>query len=281
VRLSFLLVRRVPPVQSPVLLDVFSLLRKRGHDVDVGIAEEKVARSDRIRVAHDLYVLKSHTELSLSLAGSLSAQGGRLLNPYASCAATQNKIVASRLLRAAGVPVPRTWVTGDPALLRRLAVERPLIVKPYLGHRGAGIHLVRSAADLSGLRLPDGPVMAQEYVDGGHEDMKVYVVGTEVFAVRKPFSATSFTVPGRPSAVDSTVRAIALRCGQALGLGLYGIDVVEGDGGPVVVDLNYFPGYKGVHDVAPLIADYIARYAAGDETLEARAAATFAQVGAE
>jgi ribosomal protein S6--L-glutamate ligase len=267
VRLYFLLVRRVPPVPSPVLVEVFRLLRKRGFEVDGGIAEEIVVRSDDFRPTHDLYLLKSHTELSLSLAGVLDAQGAELLNPYASCTATQNKIVASRRLRAAGVPVPRTWVTGDLDLLRRIADERPLIVKPYRGHRGAGIHVVRTPADLHGVALDDSPVMAQEYVNGGPEDVKVYVVGDDVFAVRKPFSATSFTVPGRPCEVDSELRDIALRCGQALGLGLYGLDVTEGPAGPVVVDLNYFPGYKGVPDVAPLIADYIERYAAGQETL--------------
>lgn len=267
-KLFFLLVRRVPPVASPVLVEVFELLRRRGYQVDATIAEELVAEIDSVRVAHDLYVLKSHTELSLSLAGVLDAQGARLLNPYASCIATQNKIVAARRLQAAGVPVPRTWVTGDLDLLRRVAGETPLIVKPYLGHRGAGIHVVRQPGDVSDLSLPDGLIMAQQYVDGQPEDVKVYVVGDEVFAVRKPFSPTSFTVPGQPCEVDSDLRAIAQRCGQALGLGLYGLDVVETPDGPVVVDLNYFPGYKGVPGAASLIADYIERFAVGDVTLE-------------
>jgi ribosomal protein S6--L-glutamate ligase len=267
-KLYFLLVRRVPPVPSPVLVDVFELLRRRGFQVDAGIAEELVAQTDRTDVAHDLYVLKSHTQLSLSLAGVLDAQGARLLNPYASCTATQNKIVASRRLRAAGVPVPRTWVTGELDLLRQVAAKTPIIVKPYLGHRGAGIHLVRKPGDFRDVALPDGPIMAQEYVNGQGEDVKLYVVGDEVFAVRKPFSPTSFAVAGKPCEVDSDLRAIAQRCGWALGLGLYGLDVVEGPGGPVVVDLNYFPGYKGVPGIAPLIADYIERFAVGQVTLE-------------
>lgn len=267
-KLYFLLVRRVPPVPSPVLVEVFELLRGRGFEVDGGIAEEIVVQADYVHVAHDIYLLKSHTELALSLAGSLDAQGANLLNPYTACAATQNKIVASRLLRAAGVPIPRTWVTGDLDLLRSIAEEGPLIVKPHRGHRGVGIHLVRTPRDLSGLPLAEGPIMAQEYIDGADEDVKVYVVGDDVFAVRKPFSPTSFTVPGRPSAVNPELRAIAVRCGRALGLGLYGLDVVEGSNGPVVVDVNYFPGYKGVPGIAPLIADYIERYAAGEETLE-------------
>jgi ribosomal protein S6--L-glutamate ligase len=263
VRLYFILVRRVPPVPSPVLLEVFTLLEQRGFEIDSGIPEEQVVRPDRLRVEHDLYILKSHTELSLSLAGVLETLGAQLLNPYASCITTQDKIVASRRLRAAGVPVPRCWVTGDLELMAPIAEETPLIVKPHRGHRGAGISIVRSPAELATLEPPDGPVLIQEHVTGSGEDVKVYVAGDEVFAVRKEFSPTSFTRPGRSCAVSSEVREIALRCGRILGLGLYGLDVLETDEGPVVVDVNYFPGYKGCPRAAPVIADYIDDYAHG------------------
>jgi ribosomal protein S6--L-glutamate ligase len=83
----------------------------------------------------------------------------------------------------------------------------------------------------------------------------------KAFAVRKHFSTDSFTIPGRPCAVSAEVYEIARRCGQACGLGLYGMDMIETPEGPVVVDLNYFPGYKGVPNAAPLIADYIEDYA--------------------
>jgi ribosomal protein S6--L-glutamate ligase len=259
----FLLVRRVPPVQSAVLTEVFAELTCRGFHIESGIAEEIVARPMDLRATHDLYVLKSHTELSLSLAGVLDLQGARLLNPYANCAVTQNKIVTAHLLRAAGVPTPLSWVTGDLMLLEDIVAERPVIIKPYLGHRGAGLRIVRNPTELAEVPSPKSPVLVQEFIEGSREDLKVYVVGQHVFGVRKPFSSDSFTRPGRPCPVTPEVRAIALRCGQVFGLGLYGLDIVESASGPWVVDLNTFPGYKGVPDVAPLIADYIARVATG------------------
>jgi ribosomal protein S6--L-glutamate ligase len=262
-RLYFILARRVPPVQSPVLVEVFDLLERRGFEIESGMPEETVVRPDRLSVEHDLYVLKSHTELSLSLAGVLAAQGARLLNPYESCLAAQDKIVASRRLRAAGVPAPRTWVTGELERLEPIVEETPLVIKPYRGHRGVDVTLVRSASDLATLGRPTVPMLAQEHVEGPGEDLKVYVVGTHVFAVRKPFSPSSFTRPGRPCEVDGELCEIALSCGRALGLGLYGLDAIEGPEGSVVVDVNTFPGYKGVPDVAPLIADYIEGYALG------------------
>jgi len=263
-KLYFMLVRRIPPEESPVLREVFNALRRRGFEVDMGIAEEMVGAPDRLVPGHDLYVLKSHTQLSLSLAGVLDSQGARILNPYANCVATQNKIIASRRLAAAGIPAPRCWVTGDLALLRSIAEKHPLIIKPYVGHRGTGIRVVRRADELDGVASA-GPVLIQEYVQGPGEDLKVYVVGEEVFAVRKPFSESSFTRPGRQCPVSAEVRAIALRCGKAFGLGLYGLDVIESRDGPVVVDVNFFPGYKGIRNIAPLIAEYIEAYAHGHQ----------------
>jgi ribosomal protein S6--L-glutamate ligase len=262
-RLFFLLTRRVPPIPSPVLVRVCELLRARGFRIEGSIAEEALLRPDRLGVEHDLYVLKSHTELSLSVAGVLDTLGARLLNPYMSCMATQDKIVASRRLYAAGVPAPRSWVTADPALLRPLVEKAPVILKPHRGHRGAGISIVRTPRDLDRLELTKGPLLVQEYVRGTGEDLKVYVVGEQVFAVRKRFSRTSFARPGRPCRVVPEIEEIALACGRILGLGLYGLDVIEAERGPVVVDVNTFPGYKGVPGAAPLIAEYIEDYAHG------------------
>jgi len=214
-----------------------------------------------LTVAHDLYLLKSDTELSLSMAGVLHAQGARLLNPYPACLAVRDKIVASWHLCAAGIPAPRTWITNDLSLLRPFAETQPLIIKPYRGFHGAGIRIVRSRDELAALPTPESPALVQEYIEGSGHDVKVYVIGEEVFATRKPFSPDSFTRPGQPSAVSDRVRDIALRCGPLFGLGLYGLDVIESPRGPVVVDVNYFPGYKGIPEAPRLLADYIESYA--------------------
>jgi ribosomal protein S6--L-glutamate ligase len=260
-RVFFLTVRRVPPVPSPVLVEVFAQLRDAGFEVGEAIPEEVVMRVDDLDPADDLYVLKSHTELALSLGGLLHARGARLLNPYPACTLAQDKVIACNLLRRAGVAAPRTWVTGDLRLMTPLLAAGPLIVKPHRGHRGAGISVVRDEEELAAVPAPDGPVVVQEYVSGSGVDLKVYVVGEHVFAVRKPFAADSFTRPGRPCPVNQAVREIALRSGEAFGLGLFGLDLIESPDGPVVVDVNYFPGYKGVEGAAPLIAGFVRDYA--------------------
>src|SRR3989449_11778732 len=208
---------------------------------------------DRLASTHDLYLLKSYTALSLSLAGVLHAEGARLLNPYPGCFASRDKIVASKLLHTAGIPAPRCWVTADLKLLDPIVEETPLIVKPHMGWRGEGIHIVRNRRELGAIRQPQTPLLIQEYLQGAGEDLRMYIAGDQVFAARKRFSSASFAEPGQPGAVTSELRDIALRCGRAFGLGLYSMDVIGTPDGPKVVDVNDFPGYKAVPDAAEIV----------------------------
>ncbi|MFD1213736.1 RimK family alpha-L-glutamate ligase [Arthrobacter sp. GCM10027362] len=268
-RITFLLARRVPDVPSPVLQVVAALLTAAGHQVDGWIPEDRLLRADRFLPDADLYLLKSHTELALSLAGVLHHQGLPILNPYPACVRAQDKVTASQALRAAGVMAPETWLTGDLSLAAPLLEAGPVVVKPHRGHRGVGVHIVRSTAQLQSLPEPAEPVVVQRYVPGPGEDLKVYVAGDHVHAVRKRFSGDSFTRPGRPVPVTDAVRDLARRVRSAFGLELFGVDVIESPQGPIPVDVNYFPGYKGCEaGVAAQIATVIqeqVRHALGAE----------------
>lgn len=262
-RLRFLTVTRMPDVPSPLLAEVTQLLRRLGHEVDHVTLEKQLLDVGRLAPDQDLYLLKSHTELSLSVAAVLHEQGARLLNPWEACAATQDKLRAHRRLQEAGVPVPRTLVTGDYACVTTSPERVPLVLKPVRGHRGVGVEVVTDPGMLAGRPAPTTPMLLQHLVVGPGEDLKVYVVGHQVWAVRKPFGPLSFTRPGRAVAISHEVEDIALRAGAALGLGMYGMDVIDSAAGPVVVDLNYFPGYKGCSGVAAPMAAYIDAYARG------------------
>jgi glutathione synthase/RimK-type ligase-like ATP-grasp enzyme len=205
----------------------------------------------------DLCVLKSHTELALSLAALVHRRGTPVLNPYPACAATMNKIVATWLLRRAGVPVPETWLTGSPQHALNLLQRGPLVAKPSRGHRGQGVRFCHQPSDFDGLDWNGQPILVQELIPGNGEDLKVYVAGRHVAAIRKRFAPGSFAMPGAPVPVTPQVERIAHTCGAVLGLQLYGVDVIEAPDGPRVVDVNYFPGYKGVADSPQWLAECI------------------------
>jgi ribosomal protein S6--L-glutamate ligase len=261
-RIACLLDRRAHKMPTPLLESVFARLERRGHRVDWMIPEEQLTRADVLAPEYDLYLLKSQSQLALSLGAILHAQGARLVNRYPACAAVRDKVVAAGRLRAAAIPAPRTWVTHDLALVESLLANGPLVVKPQRGLHGAGVHVLRRPADLVAVPPPTSPQLVQDYVEGGPDDLKLYVIGGEVFGVRKQFSRNSFSTPGRPCDVPAEVRDVALRCGRAFGLCLYGLDVIESPDGPVVVDVNYFPGYRGIAGADELVAEYLERVAA-------------------
>jgi ribosomal protein S6--L-glutamate ligase len=239
---------------NPALAEVVELLRARGVDVEVGVAEDIVLRPEDPALAADLFVLKSHTPFWLSVAAILHEQGARIVNPYPACVAAQDKIVCTHRLAAAEVRTPRSWVTGDLARLLDVAEERPLIIKPSVGGRGVGIQIVHSARELAAVPPPSHAVLVQEYVSEGDE-VKLYVVGDEVSGVVKRYEGRGFV--RSMCAVDDAMREVALRCGRALGLGIYGVDVILAKDGPVVIDVNYFPSFKGVPGAGERIAAYL------------------------
>ena len=256
-----LLDRRAHGTPTPLLEQVADRLGEWGIELRMGVVEEMAVRPDELRPAFSAYLLKSYSDLALGLAAALDGRGARILNPYLSCALLRDKVATAAALRDAGVPAPRTWATADPLTLAPLLAETPLIIKPARGVHGVGVRVVREATELRRLReelAPDGaarrPLVAQELVPGPGSDLKLYVAGDRTFAVRKPFSAASHVEDGEQCSVPDRARKIALRTGRALGLRIYGLDLIEGPSGPVVVDVNYFPGFRGVPDAAEAVA---------------------------
>lgn len=247
---------------SPVVAELFDRLGRAGCCVSWSIGEEHAYEPCAVRVDHDLYLLKSQAPAALSLAGVLDAQGANILNPVRSCHLAQDKVVASFRLAAFGIGTPRTWASAEPARLRPIVGSGPLVVKPYNGYHGTGVQFLKDAEQLLSLPATDTAVLVQELVAGA-DDLKVYVIGDDVFGVRKTFDPSSHGRAGVPVALSREVVEMARRCGAAFGLGLYGIDVVETENDPVVIDVNYFPGYKGVPDAAERLCAYVLTYADG------------------
>jgi ribosomal protein S6--L-glutamate ligase len=258
-RIGMIMVRHPETRISPIMPQVVTLLREWGADVDVIEPDETVTDLGRLRVEHDLYVLKSGTDLALSIAGALHAQGATIVNSYPASVACRDKVVATRMLQASGVPVPETWITTRPRELAGLLADEPLVCKPARGSQGRGVEVVRTQDDLAALpELTTEPMIVQRWHQPDGLDRKLYVIGDQVFGVLRKFPARTYAEKlGELYPVPPEVRDIALRAGAAFGLRLYGLDVIESEGRPYVVDFSSFPGFKGVPDVALRLADHL------------------------
>src|SRR5205807_5623341 len=130
---------------------------------------------------------------------------------------------------------------AQPQLLKQIPIEDyPLVVKPTNGSSCRGIYRVDSPADLETLNMVEANAsffLAQQYIENSGFDIKLYVVGTEVFAVtkRSPLHP-DIKVEKRLIPVTQELRNLAMNVGKLFGLDIYGLDVVETAHGPIVVD---------------------------------------------
>ena len=221
----------------------------------------------RVRLDYDLYVLKNRNDLGMSVAADLHRAGAALLNPYPVSTLLRDRIVTFRVLRAAGVPVPETFVASHASQLLSALERGPLIIRPHRRSRLRRSELVSNATELAALGPMEEPVLAQRYhAPDGPIHRKVYSIGSERFGVRRVRPArTPEETRGEPFPLTPELEDIARRCGSAFGIDLFGVDVVESDGRTYVIDVSSFPGFKGVPDASQRLARYI--YAAAERAV--------------
>ena len=258
-KICFLMEQGDPPRLNPIFADTFASLEKSGVEVVIHFPEQELFRVDALSVEADLYCLKSDTEMAMSLATVLDGMGARLINSLDATLLAKEKVSAAYILARAGIPTPCSVAAARPVQLQSDLRRAPLILKPHRGYHGAGIKIVTGTDDTLDDTAYPGFVFAQEYLGKARTDLKVYVVGEHIFGVQKKFSGGSFLQSGTPTLLSEELKNIARRCGVAFGLELYGLDIAEDSTGAYVVDVNYFPGYRGVPNVSKLLTDHLLR----------------------
>jgi predicted glycosyltransferase/glutathione synthase/RimK-type ligase-like ATP-grasp enzyme len=265
-----LVMGRYAPTDKSHMPEVVRLLAEWGATAEPVHLGDELIDLARIRVDYDLYVLKDKSDLAMRVAAALHSAGAALLNPYPASATLRDRIVKLRVLQAAGVPAPKTFVASHVDQLRAALEHGPLVIKPYRklarGVPGEGIHVVRDPAELAALPPISEPVFAQRYHASDGPDRKIYSIGTEIFGVLRGWPARTHREKlGQAFAPDAELVDITRRCGAALGIDLFGVTVVQSGGKPYVVDMTSIPGFKGVPDAPRRLAEYI--YAATERAL--------------
>ena len=249
---------------NPVLSSVLDTLAEH-HTVTVSdpramapaLARSSFPRGDLA----DVYLLKSRSPEAQAVAHSAERAGALVVNGPSATGAALDRWAMATMLDLAGIPAPRTWAFPSLALMARDTLAQqflpwPLVIKSRTSSRGDLVTLVR---DLRGLlelvpEWGDEPVIAQEFIDNDGFDIKCWVIGGELSAARRPgalevLDKTS-DVALDPDQIPTEWSRVALGAGAALGLNLFGVDLLITDRGPVVIDVNAFPGFRGANDPA-------------------------------
>ena len=201
------------------------------------------------------------------------------------CANTANSINVSRdklrslqTLSRHGVGIPRTTFVKDKSDVMP-AIERvggaPVIIKLIEGTQGIGVLLAEStssaAAMVELLQSQKQNVLIQKFVaESKGKDIRAIVVGDQVVAaMRRVAQGQEFRSNvhrgGRTEKVslDPKFAEAAVRATQIMGLRVAGVDMLEANDGPQILEINSSPGLEGIEtctelDIAGAIVEYIA-----------------------
>ena len=208
---------------------------------------------------YDGVVARTRHGLGLVMLAFAEAHGLPTINTYAATERIRNKAGMAVLLGRAGLQAAFTLLAPDVSSLRSVPRQRfPLILKPTFGDNSRGLLLVREPDELMEIDWREDLVLVQSYLPNSGYDLKLYVCGPDVFAVRKPspFNDDPAAVPHRVAA-DADMVDLARRCGAAFGLDIYGVDTIETPEGLVVIEVNEFPNFSGLDEAPERLAEFV------------------------
>lgn len=190
---------------------------------------------------------------------------------------SRDKLRSTQILSRHNIGMPATTFVRDRADVVA-AIERvggaPVVIKLLEGTQGIGVILAPelkvAEAIIETLQSTKQNVLIQRFVkESKGRDIRALVVGDRVVAaMRRTAKGDEFRSNvhrgGGVEAVqlDEAHERVAVRSAHIMGLRVAGVDMLEGDDGPLVIEVNSSPGLEGIEaatrlDVAGAIIDYV------------------------
>ena len=196
-----------------------------------------------------------------------------VINSPSSIEIAVDKYYSLTLLEENGLKVPETVVTEDPkkALDSFNKLGGDVVIKPIFGSRGIGVTRVTDAEVarriFRSLSFYHYVLYIQKFIPHGNRDIRAFVVGNRVIAAmyriaenwKTNVSQGAKTLPFKP---NTEVTNIAVKATQIIGCDIAGVDIMEGEDGYIINEINSQPGFKGLQstttiDIAGAIVDHI------------------------
>ncbi|AZQ60903.1 30S ribosomal protein S6--L-glutamate ligase [Flammeovirga pectinis] len=192
---------------------------------------------------------------------------------------SRDKLRSLQILAASGVGLPKTVFTNYTKDIDHVIESvggAPLILKLLEGTQGLGVVLAetKNAANsvieaFNGLKAR---VIAQQFIkESGGADIRAFVVdGRVVGAMKRQGKEGEFRSNlhrgGSAELIElsNEEELTALKATKAMGLGVAGVDMLQSNNGPLVLEVNSSPGLEGIEsatniDIAKEIIKYLER----------------------
>ncbi|GAA6137477.1 30S ribosomal protein S6--L-glutamate ligase [Arenicella sp. 4NH20-0111] len=223
----------------------------------------------------------SVTFYGTSVVRQFEMMGTFSVNESVAISRSRDKLRSLQLLARKGVGLPRTGFASKSTNTKDLIKTvggAPLVIKLLEGTQGIGVVLAendKSAESIiqafMGLKAN---ILVQEFIEeAGGADIRCFVVGDKVVAAMKRQGAEGEFRSNLHRGGSATLvklskeeRATAVTAAKVMGLGMCGVDLLQSNSGPVVMEVNSTPGLEGIEnatgkDVAGLVFAHIEKNA--------------------
>lgn len=200
---------------------------------------------------------------------------------------TRDKLSCMQLLSQKGIPVPKTLLINNysqMSLLHQKIEEFPKILKLKSGTHGLGVLKADDAKSMEAMMEAfyglKQKVLIQEFIkESSGEDIRAFVVDGEVVAsMRRSAAEGEFRSNLHRGGVAETVQLseeenrVAIDSVAILGLKVAGVDMLQSNHGPLVLEVNASPGLEGIEkttnvDIAKKIIQLAERVVRGNTTI--------------
>lgn len=199
----------------------------------------------------------------------LQRAGLYVINPPEAIEHCVDKYDILAILEENGIPVPKTATTENinEALKAFKELGGDVIVKPLFGSRGIGATRVNDPEVAStifrSIAFYHGVIYLQEFVNHGLSDVRAFVIGNRVVAAMRRMAnnwKTNYSQGAKPVRIEleESLESLAVKSAQSIDCKIGGVDILESPSGPVVVEVNSQPGWRGLQSVTSVnIADEI------------------------
>ena len=199
----------------------------------------------------------------------LERLGMIIVNPPLAIERAVDKFHTVALLEENGISVPRTVATesAEEALEAFFGLGGDVVVKPIFGSRGIGSTRISDAEVATrvfrALAFNRMVLYVQEFISHGFSDVRAFVVGDRVIAAMRRVAdgwKTNVSLGAKPMTLrlDEGLERLAVKASKVIGCKVAGVDILESEKGPLIVELNSQPGWRGLQSVTEVnIADEV------------------------
>jgi len=221
----------------------------------------------------------SITSYGMAVLRQFANTGAHCLNTAEAIGASRDKLLAHQILARARIGMPDTAFASSPKDTKdliNLVGAAPLIVKLLESTQGKGVVLAetKKAAEslVDAFRGLDADFLVQKFVaEAAGADLRCLVIGSKVVgAMKREAAAGEFRSNLHRGGTAVSIRLtreerqVAKAAAKELGLAVAGVDLLQSNDGPKVLEVNSSPGLEGIEkstgkDIAELVIEHLER----------------------